>query len=87
MVKPWTSFGVGYAVLNLHNPTVGPIFSQTYIRQALEELVDQPGNINAFYHGFAAHDLRPGAPIAPPNTFARLVREKLPVRVQRVEGD
>lgn len=76
-VKPWTSFGVGYAVLNLHNPKVGPIFSQAYIRQALEELVDQPGDIKAFYHGFAAQSCGP-VPIAPPNTLADSFEKSCP---------
>ena len=36
----------------MHNPTVGAIFRQTYIRQVFEELVDQKGYIKAFYHGY-----------------------------------
>jgi peptide/nickel transport system substrate-binding protein len=76
-VKPWTNFGVGYAVVNLHNPKVGPILSQTYIRQALEELVDQPGDIKAFYHGTAVQTCGP-VPFAPPNTFASSFEKSCP---------
>jgi peptide/nickel transport system substrate-binding protein len=76
-VKPWTNFGVGYAALNLNNPTVGPIFSQTYIRQALEELVDQTGDIKAYFHNYAAETCGP-VPIVPPNSLASSYEKSCP---------
>ena len=63
--------------MNLHNPKVGAIFSQPYIRQALEELVDQPGDIKAFYHGLAAQTCGP-VPIAPPNSLASSFEKSCP---------
>jgi peptide/nickel transport system substrate-binding protein len=78
-VKAWTNFGVGYSVVNLNNPKVGPIFRQTYIRQALEELVDQPGDIKAFFHGNAAETCGP-VPIVPPNSFASQYEKSCPYK-------
>jgi peptide/nickel transport system substrate-binding protein len=78
-VKPWTNFGVGYAVVNLNNPQVGPIFQQTYIRQALEELVDQPGDIKAYFHADAAETCGP-VPIVPPNSFASSYEKSCPYK-------
>lgn len=78
-VRPWTNFGVNYAVLNLNNPQVGPIFRQTYIRQALEELVDQPADIKAYYHGYAAETCGP-VPIVPPNNLASPYEKSCPYR-------
>lgn len=37
----WVEFGVDYIQINQHNPTVGAMFRQAYIRQALEELLNQ----------------------------------------------
>ncbi len=38
--------------LNPHAPGgIGPVFSQLYVRQALEMGIDQPGIIRALYHG------------------------------------
>jgi peptide/nickel transport system substrate-binding protein len=41
-------YSFNYFPLNLHNPTMGPIFRQPYFRQAFQHLVDQQGWINAF---------------------------------------
>jgi peptide/nickel transport system substrate-binding protein len=76
-VKPWTNFAITYALLNLHNPQVGPILSQTYIRQALEELVDQKGDIQAFYHGDAAETCGP-VPIVPRSTLTSAYEKSCP---------
>ena len=47
----------GYAFnffpLNEHNPTMGPVFSQLYFRQAFQHLIDQQGWIHAFLAGTA----------------------------------
>lgn len=44
---------VNYIVPNLTQPTVGPILSQLYIRQALEDLVPQDQIVKDIYHGDA----------------------------------
>ncbi len=48
-VYPWE---ISYFPYNFDNPTVGPIFSQLYFRQAFQELVDQEGVINGPLHGY-----------------------------------
>jgi peptide/nickel transport system substrate-binding protein len=52
-LAPWQVYVTNYIADNQHNPVVGPILSQTYVRQALEMLVDQKGVISAFYGGYA----------------------------------
>ncbi len=48
-VYPWE---ISYFPYNFNNPTVGPIFSQLYFRQAFQELVDQEGVISGPMHGY-----------------------------------
>ena len=50
-IVAWPSWSISYIVINFNNPTVGPIFRQLYVRQAMQELVDQPGYIKAFLKG------------------------------------
>jgi peptide/nickel transport system substrate-binding protein len=48
-VYPWA---INYFPYNFNNPTVGPIFSQLYFRQAFQDLVDQEGVIAGPMHGY-----------------------------------
>ena len=59
-------YGINYFPLNLHNPTVGPVFSQLYFRQAFQHLVDQNGWISSILHGTAVNTYGP-IPLAPPS--------------------
>ncbi len=68
-VTPWIDFGFNYWVVNFNNPAVGPIFKQTYVRQALQHLVDQPAWISTFLKGYAVPSYSP-VPLAPANPFA-----------------
>ncbi|HWD08612.1 MAG TPA: ABC transporter substrate-binding protein [Actinomycetota bacterium] len=43
-------FGFNYFDLNMHNPTLGPVFSQLYFRQAFQYLVNQKGWDSAYAH-------------------------------------
>lgn len=52
-VADWAGFGFNYLVLNFSNPTVGSIFKQLYIRQALQRLVNQPALVSEVWHGTA----------------------------------
>jgi peptide/nickel transport system substrate-binding protein len=63
------SFSFGYFVINQNNPRIGPLFRQTYFRQALQHLVDQTGWSRAFYHGAATPTYGP-VPLEPHNGFA-----------------
>jgi len=63
-------WGVDYIIPNLKNPVLGPAFSQLYVRQALQHLVDQTTMIKAFLHGYGIPTYGP-TPIYPKgNPFA-----------------
>ena len=49
----WTDFGFNNFMLNYTNPTVGSIFKQLYIRQAMQSLINQPQIAKDIWHGFA----------------------------------
>jgi peptide/nickel transport system substrate-binding protein len=61
-----SQYGFNFFPLNYNNPTVGPIFKQLYVRQALQHLVDQRGWINAFLGHAATATVSP-VPVAPPS--------------------
>ncbi|MGA7088046.1 MAG: ABC transporter substrate-binding protein [Candidatus Dormiibacterota bacterium] len=61
----WPVYGFNSLAINFHNPVVGPIFSQLYVRQALERLIDQPVWIQTALAGYGQPDYGPvvnGAP-------------------------
>ena len=62
------TFSVNYFVLNLHNPTLGPAFSQLYFRQAFQRLVNQKGWVKAYSNGTAIAETGV-IPTDPPNSF------------------
>jgi peptide/nickel transport system substrate-binding protein len=55
-VAPWKVYGFNSLFINFNNPTVGPAFRQLYIRQALQDLVDQNLQISKVYSGYAQPD-------------------------------
>ena len=64
-LQPFYSFGISYAQPNFNNPQVGFMVRQLYIRQALQEVFDQPGIIKAIWRGYAIPSSGP-APNSPP---------------------
>jgi peptide/nickel transport system substrate-binding protein len=46
-------YGPNYFVPNMNNAKTGPMFKQLYIRQALQEVMDQPGDSTAIWRGYA----------------------------------
>ena len=52
-LAPFYSYGFYYYTENYNNPTLGPVFKQLYVRQALQDLMDQQGDGTAFWHGYA----------------------------------
>jgi peptide/nickel transport system substrate-binding protein len=52
-LQPAYQYGIYYMVINFNNPTIGPAFKQLYVRQALQDVVDQPGIDKAVYRGYA----------------------------------
>jgi peptide/nickel transport system substrate-binding protein len=64
-LQPFYSFGIYYAQPNFNNPSVGYMVRQLYMRQALQEVFDQPGIDKAIFRGYAVPDSGP-APNTPP---------------------
>jgi peptide/nickel transport system substrate-binding protein len=69
--SPWTEFGIDYIQVNQHNPTVGSIFRQAYVRRALEELLNQgPSPYTSLTCG--------PVPVRPPNAFVSSYEKRCP---------
>ena len=66
-VQPW---GFSYILINFNNPTVGPVFRQLYLRQALQSVVDQNVDIDKAGSGYGAPAYGP-VPLNPPSPFTR----------------
>lgn len=47
-LAPWPLLSIAYIVINYNNPTMGPMFAQTYIRQAMQSLIDESSWMKAF---------------------------------------
>ena len=65
-LQPFYQFGIYYAQPNFNNPTVGFMVRQLYMRQALQEVFDQPGIDKAIFRGYAVPNSGP-SPNTPPN--------------------
>ena len=67
------TFGINYFPYNFSstgdNGVAGKIFSQLYIRQAMQSLVDQPLYIKKIFKGYAVPTYGP-VPVLPPNSYA-----------------
>lgn len=53
-MEPWYIWGFNYIPLNLHNPKVGAVFSQSYFRQALQYLIDQQVTVTDLLKGWGS---------------------------------
>ena len=76
-VVPTYSWSVNFIPINFNNPTVGVLFRQLYLRQAMQELVNQPGFITAAFHGAAAPDDGP-VPLRPANPYVSSLERQNP---------
>ncbi len=56
VIYPWM---LSYYPYNWQNPTVGPIFSQLYFRQAFQSLQDQEGVVSGPMHGYGKVTIGP----------------------------
>ncbi|MGH9070044.1 MAG: ABC transporter substrate-binding protein [Acidimicrobiales bacterium] len=65
----WVGLGMAGLIPNLTSAKVGPILAQAYVRQALQQMVDQPDMVGSIYSGFASPTYGP-VPLAPPNAYA-----------------
>jgi len=53
-LSPWNVLSANLALYNFTDPTVGPIFSKLYFRQAFQSLIDQPEYIKEFTDGIGS---------------------------------
>ncbi|MFF2921316.1 peptide ABC transporter substrate-binding protein [Streptomyces celluloflavus] len=58
-IDPWDGWAITYIVLNFNHPTAGPLLRQSYLRQALQYLIDQKSISKVIWHGSAAPTLGP----------------------------
>jgi len=64
ILQPLYPYGFNYFVPNMNNTKTGPMFRQLYIRQALQMVMDQPGDSTAIWRGYAVPEggAVPGVP-------------------------
>jgi peptide/nickel transport system substrate-binding protein len=67
-LQPLYPYSVAFYQPNYNNPTTGPMFRQLYVRQALQELVDQNGIAKAAWGGYAFPTSGP-VPAKPANSW------------------
>ena len=68
-LSPAYSFAIQYLLINFDNPVLGAVFRQPYIRQALQDVVDQDGMIEAANRGYGDPGSG-GVPDKPVNPWA-----------------
>jgi peptide/nickel transport system substrate-binding protein len=73
-LQPFYSFGFFYYQPNFNNAKTGPIFKQLYVRQALQELMDQNGDGEAIWRGYAYPESGP-VPTQPDNQWVPAVQK------------
>jgi peptide/nickel transport system substrate-binding protein len=52
-LQPFYPYSFNYYIPNFNNQNTGPIFKQLYVRQALQMVMDQPGDGQAIWRGYA----------------------------------
>jgi peptide/nickel transport system substrate-binding protein len=77
--NPWVTYSFNYFQINLAKGSpLGAVFSQTYVRQALQMLVNQHQYITDDWRGYAVPSCGP-VPIVPPNSIASSVERSCPL--------
>ena len=71
-IAPWATWGFNYLSVNFANPKLGKVFSQLYVRQAMQHLIDQSAFIKSIFHGlaYATDSVIPALPATPLLTSA-----------------
>jgi len=72
-LEPWYQYSIEYYEINLNNPSLGPAFKQLYVRQALQELVDQEGMVKTVQRGYA-YPTTGGVPNQPTNQWTPAIQ-------------
>jgi peptide/nickel transport system substrate-binding protein len=69
------SFGIQYFLINFNNPTLGPAYKQLYVRQAIQELIDQEGMIKSVDRGYG-YPTSGGVPTQPMSQWVPSVQNQ-----------
>jgi peptide/nickel transport system substrate-binding protein len=69
------SFGIQYFLINFNNPTLGPAYKQLYVRQAIQELIDQEGMIKSVDRGYG-YPTSGGVPTQPVSQWVPSVQNQ-----------
>ena len=76
-VQPWPTWGITYITLNYASPEVGAIFKQLYVRQAMQHLINQAGDITDFLQGYGNPTYGP-VPLVPKSSFVSRQQQQNP---------
>jgi peptide/nickel transport system substrate-binding protein len=80
-LAPLYTFGINYFPLNFSSNAdggaVGKVFSQLYVRQAMQDLVNQPLYIKKIFKGYAVPTYGP-VPVLPANNYASALEKSNP---------
>ncbi|MGO8959045.1 MAG: peptide ABC transporter substrate-binding protein [Streptosporangiaceae bacterium] len=79
-LAPWADWNYNFIGLNFHNPAAGKIFSQLYIRQALQSVMDQQTMVKYAYGGYAWPIYGP-VPPQPANSYNTIQSNPYPYSV------
>ena len=63
------------SMINFNNPTLGPAFKQLYVRQAMQELIDQEGMIKSVNRGYG-YPTSGGVPTQPQSQWVPAVQNQ-----------
>jgi len=76
-IVPWEAWSVNYIDINFTNPKTGPIFSQLYIRQAMQRLINQAAIIKDLLHGTGYPTYGP-VPVLPKTSYVSSAERQNP---------
>ncbi|HEY3686416.1 MAG TPA: ABC transporter substrate-binding protein [Streptosporangiaceae bacterium] len=68
-MDPWISYSINYFPVNQNNPKTGPMLRQTYVRQAIEYLMNQESVIKGPLRGYGSATVGP-VPNTPPDVLS-----------------
>ena len=82
---PWVDWNYNFIGLNFHNPSVGKIFGQLYIRQALQDVMDQATMVKFAYGGYVWPIYGP-VPPQPSNSYNTITTNPYPFNTTAAAG-
>jgi peptide/nickel transport system substrate-binding protein len=67
--SPWLGWGTTFFLMNFNNPKTGPLIAQTYLRQAMQSLIDQNSFLSGPLKGYGTTNYGP-VPVKPSNPYS-----------------